>query len=713
MIQWMPFVYLRLTFFLIAGILTYYFSAFYSDYLLYGFIFCTVLYAVLVFTVQPKSRYIFSPLMGFLAFCLIFLFGWIHTFHYTAFNQLNNISKEKDTIQAYLGIVNAEVQIRKKTFKTEITIQAIQTKGKWKTASGNLLLYIRKDTTIKNPKINLFYGDKILVRGSPQLVKSMGNPNAFDYVKYLKLQNIYHQHFIQMPQFKVISSKNANWLMYYAILARQYCDATFRKLIGSEREYGLASALVLGIKDGLDSEVIQAYSNTGTTHVLAVSGMHVALIFLVLDRLIGKRFKKKRKAYFFFAAFALAFLWFYAFITGLSASVLRAVVMFSFIIVAKVVNRRTNIYNTLAVSAFVLLIYNPYLALSVGFQLSYLAVIGIVYLQPKFSELLTVRTWLGRETWNLICVSVAAQIATFPLSLYYFHQFPNYFLLSNLMVIPISTGALYLGLVTLLFSTIPYLNYILGFLLKWNLWLMNAATFLVEELPNAVLSGIQINWLEMIAIYLILIYICLLFEIKKFRFLSFAFGLLFLVAISQIYQIYRQQKQAGIIIYNIPKSSNLQIIEGRKSTFWADSNLLNDADAVNFNIKSNLTAKGITSNQWNAWQDSTRIQQKNIPFKQFEKYALMVWKGKVFLIIEKYMQAKELQSLSKIKADYLVVQHNAVFDLKKLKAVLNFQFLIVDASNGWKRSQKLAQEAKDLKIPFHLVAEQGAFVLEN
>ena len=208
------------------------------------------------------------------------------------------------------------------------------------------------------------------------------------------------------------------------------------------KQLKVASALLLGYRENLDKELVKSYASAGAMHVLAVSGLHVGILYLLLTRIFSflKKVKKVKNGKFILTILIVSFLWFYAIMTGLSASVMRATTMFSFIVIGnELLNRKTSIYNTLAVSAIILMIINPFIVYQVGFQLSYVAVVGIVYLQPKLNRLFYSRYKLVRGVWAITCVSLAAQIATFPLSLHYFHQFSTYFFISNLIVIPASS----------------------------------------------------------------------------------------------------------------------------------------------------------------------------------------------------------------------------------------------------------------------------------
>ena len=267
----------------------------------------------------------------------------------------------------------------------------------------------------------------------------------------------------------------------------------------------------------------------------------------------------------------LLLLWFYAALTGLSPSVLRSAAMFSFIIFAKAFNRHTNIYNTLAASAFFLLIINPYLIMDVGFQLSYLAVIGIVYIQPKIYSWFEVKNWLLDQIWTITSVSIAAQIATFPLGLHYFHQFPNYFLLSNLIVIPISTVIIYLGLSVFAFAKISLLVKYLAIAFSWAVWILNSSVEIIEKWPYALLKGISISVFETWLMYGLIILFLYYFTKRQYRYLVYSMCFAIIILCSQILEQNNQFAQRKMIIYNIPKTSAIDFISSKSNVFLTDS----------------------------------------------------------------------------------------------------------------------------------------------
>src|SRR5690606_30371161 len=229
------------------------------------------------------------------------------------------------------------------------------------------------------------YGDLLVIKGAPQRPDPPANPAEFDYARYLEQRNIFHQHFVREGVMRM-GAEPSNGVLALAYKLRARAEAVLRTYVPGERAQGIARALVLGVTDGLDNELREAYAGVGVMHILAVSGLHVGVIYFVLASLL-RPLNRLPKGNWAVAVISIFVLWLYAFITGLSPSVLRAVTMFSFLTLAKPWRRGTNVYNTLAVSAFVMLLADPWLVCSVGFQLSYLAVLGIVYFYPRLIPL--------------------------------------------------------------------------------------------------------------------------------------------------------------------------------------------------------------------------------------------------------------------------------------------------------------------------------------
>ncbi|NNE54598.1 MAG: ComEC/Rec2 family competence protein, partial [Flavobacteriales bacterium] len=277
---------------------------------------------------------------------------------------------------------------------------------------------------------------------------------------------------------------------------------------------GVVAALTLGDKSQLDKDTRNAFAMAGAMHVLAVSGLHVGILFMVIQKLL-KPLSRLKNGSWFKTVILIATLWFYATLTGLSPSVLRTSTMFTFIALASHGGRQSNIYNTLAASAFLLLAIDPHLLFNVGFQLSYCAVIGIIWLQPVIYRVWFIKHKVGNWLWQLTSVSLAAQIATFPLGIFYFEQFPNLFLLTNILVIPAATALLICGLGFYASCWIPEVNQLVAWVVDKIAAGMNGGVCWVESIPFSSTQDLYISLGQMALIYAVIISLFLWFEHKK------------------------------------------------------------------------------------------------------------------------------------------------------------------------------------------------------
>ena len=425
-----------------------------------------------------------------------------------------------------LLILSLEEQPIKKarSWKATATVIAVMDQGQLKPLSGKMLVYFRKEPSLQ-------FGDRFMIqRNNIQQIR--GIPGGFDYAQYCRYRNLFHQVFLK--NWQVLPGKrNRHWLQD----TRAYCLRILRQYIPRQEEYGIAQALLIGYREELDKDIVQAYTNTGVVHIIAISGLHLGLIYITLLQLLKWMPKMAR------AILLITVLWAFSLLTGASASVLRSAVMFSIIIPGKY----TNSCNTLAAAAFLLLGYQPYFLLDAGFQLSFLAVGGILFCYQTVYDWWMVRNkWLDK-LWKMIAVSIAAQVFTWPVCLYYFHQFPNLFLLANLIAVPLSTVLLY-GEIILV--CLP--NIWLGKLLTGGIMFMNTIIQYIDRIPGAVTYNIGISLPQTICLY----GITLLFFFKK-RLWGLGVGVMF--AGLHAYESIQMLTQKKIIIHK-----TVECINGRQ-----------------------------------------------------------------------------------------------------------------------------------------------------
>ncbi|MCA8829308.1 ComEC/Rec2 family competence protein [Hymenobacter pini] len=534
---------------------------------------------------------------GLLAVLALFVAGAALTQQSTESRNADHLYRFGSRIEYYRAVVDDYTVVRPATYATTVRVSAVRVAGRWQPAQGGIRVSIPREDGLAAPQ----YGDVWVVRGAPAPSKAPLNPGEFDYRRYLQYHQVYHQQFIHPDQYQRVAVEPPSVLRAMAMRAARVLDGIFRQYVHAKREYALASALVLGIKDEVDQETKQAYANTGTTHIMAVSGLQVGLLFGAVTWLLGL-LPGRRGPWFRLvtALLGLAVIWSYAFLTGLSASVLRAAVMFSFIILGRAFSRQTSMYNLLAAAAFCLLCYDPYLLCDVGFQLSFLAVLSIVYLQPRILSWLNPKayflnkqrpwqpkavqkswSWLGsflHYVWAAAALSLAAQVATFPLGLYYFHQFPLSFLASNLIAVPISSGAVYVGLgllalkglVALVALALPNVAQVLdygpqavGYVFEMLIrWFNNYIFWIGRIMPDALISGIHVTTPQVWLIGGVILAVLLFFALKKLPWLALACTLLGVFAGSKVWAAYQLTPTKQLVIYSIPRRSVVGFWQG-------------------------------------------------------------------------------------------------------------------------------------------------------
>lgn len=592
-----------------------------------------------------------------------------------------------------VATINEPVVEKTKSYKADAMVEAVVTNDTAIACKGKLLLYFSKDSSVNQ----LHYGDRIIINKKLQPIKNSGNPGAFNYQRYAAFQQIFHNAFLKEKDWITLGDKNINPFRQFLFTARQNILNTLQKNITTGKdELGIAEALLIGYTNDLDKDLVQAYSNTGVVHIIAISGMHLGLIYIMLVWILARiPFIKQSKI--IQVILILTSLWLFSLLTGGSASILRSAVMFTFITIGKNFFKQNTIFNSLAVSAFFMLVYNPYYLWDVGFQLSYLAVTGIVIFQKPIYNLIYIKNKKLDYIWNMIAVTTAAQILTFPVCIYYFHQFPLLFLITNLIAVPLSTVILFAEIFLVAFSWMPFIAEYAGKITAWLVWLMNKIITGINELPFAVWDKIPANvfstWLLYAAVMLIAAW--LLHKNRKL----FRYALISLAAFAGIHAIisWNIKRQQKVVVYNVPQHRAIDLISGNNYRFIGDSALLEDGLLQNFHLKPGRIAM-----QLNNRTDSLPGIFQNGKFLQFE--------NKKILLIDEPV-AFEVPS-QKINVDIIVISKSPQLYMPDIAAVFNCQQMVFDASNSLWKIEKWKEDCDKLNLRHHSIPEQGAFVLE-
>ena len=513
-------------------------------------------------------------------------------------NHFSNYLNSDTLPEAYIGIIVSEPEIKPKSIKAVVEVTEIQRENIWIPTSGKILVYFKPDTekTFK-------YGDEINFLKAPENILPPANFDEFNYKRYLNHHYIYQRLYLANSDYKLIGFKPIWYLKEKAINWRNFLLNRYTEYGIDGNELAILSALTLGKKESITPSLKSAYSSAGAMHVLAVSGLHVGIIFLVLRFLLGWMDKLKYGSI-IKAILLIISIWFYAFITGLSPSVIRASTMFTFMIIAVSFKRKSNIYNTLALSAFAILIYEPFMLLEVGFQLSYLAVIGIIYLHPYLYALIEIPPGITEKAWNITCVSLSAQLVTAPLGILYFPHFPTSFLLSNLIVIPGAFLIIFLAIGFQIISIIPFVGEPIAFVLKWVVTALNWLVQKMELLPSALISGLDISVIETWLMYLFIASVTIWLTQYSRKFVLYTLVIVFLLVSSQTIEKWNQLNQKEITFYHTGKQAALEFINGLDSQFHADTSLINNTDKMQFYVYHHRWKRGLETRKIKAVQQT-------------------------------------------------------------------------------------------------------------
>jgi competence protein ComEC len=547
--------------------------------------------------------------------------------------------------------------------------------------SGKSLLNVSIDTI--NPAFKV---DDILITSSvfKEISKPL-NPNQFDYKAYLEKQYVYQQLFINNTSVLRVESK-LHTLFGYAAQLRARVNTQLKHYNFQPNELAIINALLLGQRQDISEEIYNNYINAGAVHILAVSGLHIGIVLLLLN-IAFKPIEYFKNGKTFKVILILCLLWGFAIIAGLSPSVTRAVTMFSVIAVAMHLKRPTNIYNTLAISVMCLLLFKPMFLFEVGFQLSYLAVIAIVSIQPLLYKLWKPKFKIMDYLWQIFTVTIAAQFGVVPISLYYFHQFPALFFISNMIIIPFLGVILALGIIVILLSLFNILPVLLVKIYGFIISRMNTIVGWVSKQETFLLKDISISILQVIVFYIVIILCVRLFKNHTFNNLRWSLIAILLLQITFIYTTYTTSTSEFIVFHK-----NRSTVIGEKLNQNLNLNLndkhskiLKDKLITNF-----IVGNGIVSSKVDSLKSIYSIDNKKL------------------LVVDSF----GVYNVKSFKPNYVLLSNSPKINLNRLIDSIHPEVIIADGSNFKSYIERWEATCKKQKLPFHNTSEMGAFILK-
>lgn len=698
---WNSYPFVRLSIILIAGILC--FSHYptlwnHSNLTLASLLF---LFAITLLLSQAFGHFQLRLINGIVSLSIFFFVGGDLVKRKYDDLPKNHYSRIQASVNGFSGTISSDATERANHIRYDLDLLSIALQDSLVEATGTIHLYVRKDTA-GTAAFN--YGDQILVAGKLFSLSKPGNPHEFDFKKYLSLQQVFSQSFVDRKKIQLTGSSPESKILSIAFGVRSQASRIIDKHISDPRESGIAKALILGIKDHLDNEVKESYSAAGAMHVLAVSGLHVGIVYMFLQFLFGK-LKVTKKGRVIFSSITITIIWCYALITGLSPSVMRAATMFSIVALGEVNSLKGNVYNSLGLAAFILLLIDPYLIYSVGFQLSFSAVFGIVYLQPKIYRLREFNLWIFDKAWAITSVSIAAQIATLPLTAFYFHQFPTYFLVSNLVVIPAATCMLVLGILMLLLDPlVSALSAAVSFLLSKIIWLANESMMFVQSLPKSLIDWIYISFSELILIYVFVLALIVGLHHRSFK--SVTISILFLLGFlgTRLFSIHDQSTIAQLVFYQVNGKTAIDYIEGHQAKLFVDQ-IAEDDELLDYKVNPNRLASDLQP-----FYISTMVMDGSETFVVQPPFTYGIIGTTKILFIDSVTFDFQFDNL--IQADILILENGSIKSLSWLKEHFQFNHLLIGNKNSRFYSSKMKQQAKSIDLAIHSLLEDGAFILD-
>ncbi|WP_243765932.1 ComEC/Rec2 family competence protein [Polaribacter cellanae] len=660
---------MHFTVFLIIGILV----QFYTNFWQFNFQESFLIFLVFAFLLLIRNRF-FTTILTAIIFFTIGVFAVFITdcsnydnyYQHHLKNETNAVLKITKVLKSgnYSDKYEAEV----------IQIQQQKTRG-------TILLNVQKDSFSNSLKVD----DLVKLKADFLAIYPPLNPYQFNYKSYLARQGIYQQIFTENNQFLNLESQSST-IIGLSAKFRDLVQESLKKYHFKEDELSVINALLLGQRQDVSKELIADYSRAGAIHILAVSGLHVGVILLMLSFLL-KPLERIQNGKYLKTILIIFLLWMFAFIAGLSASVLRAVTMFTFLAVGLGFKKKNVVFFSLVSSLFLLLIIKPMFLFDVGFQLSYLAVFGIIWVQPKLYQLMQPKVKILDKIWQLFTVSIAAQVGILPLSIYYFEQIPGLFLASNLVIIPFLMYILIGGIVIIITSLLNILPQFVadlyGIVISWMnnfvSWISHQEVFLFKE--------ISISFLWMLAWYAFIILGIDFLMYKKPKKLMYVLIAILGVQSIYFYETKTKENKEEIIVFHKSRSSIIGKRLGENLLLQHDLDTLNFKD--NFSVKSYRVSEGIS-------------ETNSVNFNNFIQF-----KDKNILLVD----SLGIYQLDNLKNPIILLQYSPKINLERLIKAIKPSKIVADGSNYKSYVFRWEETSKKQKTPFYYTGKNGAYIL--
>jgi competence protein ComEC len=599
-----------------------------------------------------------------------------------------------------------EILEGEKTFKTSLDRVYYLSGEKWTRLEGRVQVYFEKE----NRCADLEAGDCISGWGKLLSYEDPVNPFEFNYGDYQRSRGLcYHLFLDSASWIPSPAYARRGWQMRSKGIRHILMDRIDRSIKGRD-EKAILCSLLLGYRAELGQDVKQQFIRSGSMHILAVSGLHVGILYILPALLIGK-IRSSVAGRLLATLVLLSLLWSYAMLTGLSPSVVRAVTMCSVHSIAKLTGRKAGIFHVLSLTAFIMVLSRPAIIFDAGFQLSFAAVAGIAGFQKPLYNMIPVKGWLARKAWQLMTVSLAAQLATAPLSLFYFHQFSHVFLVSNLIVIPLATLILYMGLAFILLSSLGL--YPFSGVLEWLASLLSWITHLMGRIPGAFSENISLVPAEVILYYLMIILCGLFFRFRRVVLLHAVMVVFVMLMMVSGIREYRIRSHEACYIFAIPQESAISFVQGRNHAMYRGGRVSVDTlnmpyALLNFSVRQKLSTPvylpGPIPGEQHILPGLAYISIDTADMQLL----FAIFKDRRMVILRKMSSFPS--GTDGLETDILVLVDNVPCNLDSLIHVFRPGMVIVDGSSYSRFHEEAERACIRHGIPVHSTEKDGFYV---
>ncbi|QCX40839.1 ComEC family competence protein [Aureibaculum algae] len=664
----------QLVFFLIIGIVLGFYIQL-SLFLISAFLVFSILLLLITYLLSKKkeNQYHYFTFCTYAVFILIgFASVTFKNPNVNEKNYLNHLSDNSNETELIIVDILKPNAYYDSYIAKVVSINGAQSVGKIKL---NILI-----DSIKN---DFSIDDKIMVFENFKEIDKPLNPFQFNYKNYLIKQQVHHQMTIYDGAIIPLNN-NKTSLKGLAHSFRKKINSSLLDNGFEGDELAIINALLLGQRQEISKEIIENYQNAGAIHILAVSGLHVGIILLLLNFLFTP-LERLKQGKIIKLSIVVLILWAFAFIAGLSASVIRAVTMFTAVAIALATKKEINTYKTLLISVFFLLLFNPFYLFEVGFQLSYLAVFFIVWVQPKLYNLWKPKYKVIDYTWQLFTVSIAAQLGVLPLSLYYFHQFPGLFFVANLIIIPFLGLILGFGIFVILLALLDILPNFIANVYEEVISILNATVGWIGKQESFLFQNISFTIISTILSYAVIITFFKWFETKNKSLLKYALIAVVLFQSNLILEKYNTQHGSEFVIFNKPRYSILLNRNGNKTS-------------IEHNFDS-IAHKGLIKDYLIG--TNSKLESDENLIKNTYQFG-----AKRLIVIDSFSIYKNLN----INPEIIWLRNSPKLNLDRLIDQMNPKTIIADASNYKNLVEQWQKTSKTNNIHFHYTVKDGAFM---